>query len=69
MPDLILTRPELVQLTGYRQARRQLQWLRDRLKIAPPLRADGLPVVSRAQVETALAGKASTVSAGPKWSK
>jgi hypothetical protein len=68
MQPLLLTPDELVQLTGYRQHARQLAWLRARLKVTPPLRADGLPIVSRAQVEAALAGKADA-AAGPKWSK
>lgn len=67
---LLLTPEELIALTGYRQHRRQFEWLKARLKIVPPLRADGLPIVSRAQVEAALAGgPAAPVSNGPKWSK
>jgi hypothetical protein len=54
---LTLTHDELVELTGYRQHARQMRWLRERLSIVPPMRADGLPVVSRAQLESALAGK------------
>lgn len=70
MPDLLLTRDELVALTGYRQRTRQAQWLREQLRLRPPLRADGSPVVSRAQVEAALGGKAAgKATAGPNWSK
>lgn len=64
---LTLTPDELEALTGYRQHARQLRWLRDRLRIEPPLRADGLPVVTRAQIEAAVGGK-KTAAAGPKWS-
>ena len=67
---LLLTRDELVQLTGYRQRSRQVGWLRDRLRITPPLRADGLPIVTRAQIEAALGGQpAAPAPNGPKWSK
>ena len=71
MTALLLTSDELHELTGYRQRTRQLAWLRDRLKITPPLRADGLPIVSRSQVEAALAGRADAAPAsnGPRWSK
>ena len=65
---LLLTADELHQLTGYRQHTRQVMWLRDCLKLTPPRRADGLPVVSRAQLEAALAGK-TDASSGPRWSK
>jgi hypothetical protein len=68
-PTLLLTAEELQALTGYRQRTRQLAWLQARLAIKAPQRADGLPVVSRAQLEAALAGKAPTAEAGPKWSK
>jgi Domain of unknown function (DUF4224) len=66
---LLLSRGELEQLTGYRQAARQVKWLRARLKITPPLRADGLPIVSRAQVEAGLSGAPDAGAAGPKWRK
>ena len=70
MSALLLTRDDLVELTGYRQYARQVRWLSERLRITPPRRADGLPIVSRAQLEAALAGKAPAAgSAGPKWSK
>ena len=65
---LLLSADELQELTGYRQRTRQLRWLRERLKIEPPQRADGQPVVSRAQVEAALSGQPKVASAGPKWS-
>lgn len=68
-PAPTLTAAELVELTGYRQHRRQLKWLAERLKITPPLRADGLPVVSRAQVEAGLAGRPAAASRSPQWSK
>ncbi len=68
--SMILSADELQALTGYRQQRRQLNWLRDTLRISAPRRADGMPVVSRAQVEYALAGKSPAASAaGPRWSK
>jgi hypothetical protein len=68
--SLVLTREELQDLTGYRQQARQLEWLSDRLRIKAPRRADGMPIVSRAQVEDALAGKAQAAGAGgPRWSK
>lgn len=65
---LILTAEELQELTGYRQHRRQLNWLIDRLKIKPVVRPDGFPVVLRTQVEAAFNGKP-TATAGPQWSK
>lgn len=68
--SLMLSEDELQSLTGYKQHSRQRQWLIDRLKIVPPLRADGLPVVSRAQVEAGLAGKGTQpATRGPNWSK
>lgn len=73
MPDaatvvpITLTAAELVELTGYRRRVKQARWLREKLRITPPLRADGLPIVSRAQVKAALAGKPQ--QAQPKWSK
>lgn len=66
---VILSASELADLTGYRQRVKQLAWLRDRLRIAAPLRADGLPIVSRAQVEAALSGARTSTAAGPQWSK
>jgi len=66
---MLLSRAELVDLTGYRQRGRQVRWLRERLRIDPPLRADGSPVVSRDQVENALAGKHAAPANGPRWSK
>jgi hypothetical protein len=67
---MLLTRAELIELTGYRQRRCQIAWLREHLRIVPPLRADGLPVVTHAQVEAALAGHArNAAAAGPNWSK
>ena len=41
---LMLTADELQELTGYRQHRRQLRRLVDRLKIKPVVRPDGLRV-------------------------
>lgn len=67
---LTLTPTELRELTGYRQRSKQLAWLREKLRIVAPLRADGMPVVSRAQVEAALSGRqeaSPTGSSGPKW--
>lgn len=66
---MLLTRDDLRELTGYRQPSRQLAWLAEHLRIKPPRRLDGLPVVSRAQVEAALSGARQEVTSGPKWSK
>lgn len=65
-----LSRTELVELTGYKRPCDQLRWIRDKLKIEPPLRRDGLPVLFRTQLE-AVAGqqKAADASNGPRWSK
>lgn len=68
MIPLTLSQAELVDLTGYVQPSRQCAWLARTLRITPPRRADGTPVVSRAQVEAALSGKRETTS-GPQWSK
>lgn len=65
--SLMLSEDELRELTGYRQHRRQLRWLTDRLKIKPLVRPDGFPVVLRSQVESAVNGRAAT--SGPQWSK
>jgi Domain of unknown function (DUF4224) len=65
---LLLTAIELADLTGYRQPARQARWLSATLRITPPRRADGMLVVSRAQVENALAGQRAAVAEGPKWS-
>lgn len=66
----ILTADELQALTGYRQQRRQLAWLQTTLRIVAPRRADGMPVVSWAQVEAALGGKGPAAgTAAPRWSK
>ncbi len=72
MSTLVLTRAELVDLTGYQQTSRQLQWLQEHLHITPPRRADGLPVVTRTQLEQALARRTPSLGAqtsGPRWSK
>lgn len=71
MIPLQLSHAELVALTGYRQRCRQARWLREQLRIHAPLRADGLPVVSRAQVESALARgpTAGATTDWPNWSK
>lgn len=66
---LLLTAAELVQLTGYRQHTRQVQWLSERLRLTPPRRADGLPVITRAQLEAALVGQPSQAINGPRWSR
>lgn len=66
---LLLTADELVQLTGYRQHARQVEWLHERLRLTPPRRADGLPIVTRAQLEAALDGRKATEHNGPRWSK
>jgi hypothetical protein len=69
---LNLTREELVSLTGYQQPSRQLSWLQRHLRLTPPRRADGLPVVTRLQVEHALsatAGANKVQASGPRWSK
>ena len=67
---LLLTAADLAELTGYRQPARQARWLREQLRIEAPRRADGQPVVSRAQVEAALAGQRGAGStSGPRWSK
>jgi len=64
---LLLSAEELRQLTGYRQHARQVRWLNDRLKIRAPQRADGLPIVTRAQLEATLAGQEKAAAAGPRW--
>ena len=66
---MFLSADDLRALTGYRQHARQLQWLATHLRISPPRRCDGLPVVSKVQVEEALAGKQHKALAGPAWSK
>jgi hypothetical protein len=70
-PKLTLTREELIELTGYRRSSSMLKWLEANLKIKAPRRADGLPVVSRAQVEAALGGKPDEASrvTTPNWSR
>jgi Domain of unknown function (DUF4224) len=65
----ILTRSDLANLTGYTQPARQLRWLRNTLRLSPPTRADGLPVVSLAQVEAALAGATQATARAPNWRK
>lgn len=67
--SIFLDRDDLRDLTGYRQFSRQLRWLAANLHINPPRRVDGLPVVSRAQVEAALAGTRVQAPASPNWSK
>lgn len=72
MTTLVLTRDELIELTGYRQTNRQVKWLEQQLRIKPPRRADGLPVVTRAQLEQALdrrGGGSPAQTVGPRWSK
>lgn len=65
-----LTRAELVELTGYKVQSKQVQWIREKLKIEPPIRKDGVPVLFRSQLE-AIAGQQKTEAAsnGPRWSK
>ena len=72
MTTLVLSRDELVELTGYRQTHRQARWLEQQLRITPPRRADGLPIVTRTQLEQALARRAggtASQTSGPRWSK
>lgn len=69
MTSILLSRDDLRELTGYRQSSCQLRWLEQNLRIKPPRRPDGLPVVSRAQVEAALAGQHFQAPTGPNWSK
>lgn len=67
---MLLTAADLHELTGYTQHARQVRWLRDRLRLDPPLRPDGSPVVSRAAVEAALSQpRPQERASGPRWSK
>lgn len=65
-----LSRAELVELTGYKIPSKQVRWIKDKLKIDPPLRKDGVPVLFRSQLD-AIAGQQKTEAAsnGPRWSK
>jgi hypothetical protein len=69
MQPLTLTADELKELTGYQQRTRQVRWLREVLKIDPPRRADGLAIVTRAQLEAAIGGARPEAANGPRWSK
>jgi hypothetical protein len=55
--DVMLTEDQIRELTGYRQHARQLRWIADQLKIKAPIRADGLPILTEAQLNAALAGQ------------
>lgn len=66
---MMLTEQQIRDLTGYRQHARQLRWIAEQLKIKAPVRADGLPVVTAAQLESAVAGKKVAASNEPNWSK
>lgn len=64
---MILSELQIIQLTGYRQHSRQLRWIADQLKIKAPIRADGLPILTEAQINAAISGspKVSRIN----WSK
>jgi hypothetical protein len=68
MQPLLLTEDEIRALTGYRQHSRQLRWLSEQLKIKAAIRADGLPIVTRAQLESAVNGRP-VAAPEPNWSK
>ncbi len=52
MVNLVLTRDELVELTGYKQPKRQVAWLRQQ-GISLYVAANGRPKVLRSTLENA----------------
>lgn len=73
-----LNKDELHTLTGYRQPRKQAEWLRKELGLEPPIGADGRPRVSQAVIDQATIARRTGVlipasantnsfGAGPKW--
>lgn len=64
---VVLSEAELIEVTGYRQKARMWKWLERNLRIKAPKRADGLPVVTRAQIDQAV--MTGRTIAGPNWSK
>ena len=77
MAHVTLTPEDLHALTGYRQPRKQVEWLRSELGLEPPIGADGRPRVSQAVVDQAtLARRTAAIPAnspsnifspGPQW--
>jgi len=65
----MLTEEQIRELTGYRQHARQLRWIADQLKIKAPIRADGLPVLTEAQLNAAIAGQKVTDEGEYNWSR
>lgn len=65
---MILNEEQIRNLTGYRQHVRQLRWIAEQLKIKAPIRADGLPILTEAQLNAAISGSAPKASR-INWSK
>lgn len=59
---MMLTEQQIRDLTGYRQHARQARWIAEQLKLKVPLRADGLPVLTQAQLEATVGDEPAQVS-------
>ncbi len=68
--NVVLTEQQIRDLTGYRQHSRQARWIAEQLKIKAPIRADGLPILTMAQLQGAIVTESQDASAGEfTWSK
>lgn len=56
MSDRLLTDAEIEELTGYQQPAKQVEFLRDRLRLIPAVRPDGRPRITFAAVTAAMIG-------------
>lgn len=66
---MILDEDQIRKLTGYRQHARQLRWIADQLKIKAPIRADGLPILTDAQLDAAISGSRVADEGEFTWSR
>jgi Domain of unknown function (DUF4224) len=52
MPGPLKT-DQLIEITGYKSAAKQVEWVRKHLGIEPPLRRDGRPSISQEVIDAA----------------
>ena len=64
---MFLTKPDLIELTGYRSSAAQIRWL-TRNGYRFDIRSDGRPVVLRQQIQERQCSKISPTAEGPDLS-
>lgn len=71
-----MTAADLFEVTGFRSASRQCQWVRDHLGLEPAPRADGRPSITWAVYESARLGRVAVQAqagtrpeAPPNWNR